>query len=174
LIADSPGSIDLYRALTPRWAFTPLSGAGAAKAGGRFNRQGLEALYLSLDAATAIAEYQQTSQRLPPLTLCEYRATLPALVDLRRLEEGQWDSIWQDWACDWRASLFEHHIEPSTWTMGDMVLDAGYSGIIFPSLAHPGGTNVVLYLDTLQQAGGTIAINDPDGRLPKDDSSWHP
>jgi hypothetical protein len=33
------------RFLTPKWAFVPLSGVGAAIDGGRFNRPGVEALY---------------------------------------------------------------------------------------------------------------------------------
>lgn len=76
----------------PRWAFLPLSGAGSAGSGGRFNWFGQGALYLPLDAATAIAEYQRADVRLPPLTLCTYRATTPAVVDLRRLGEGSWQA----------------------------------------------------------------------------------
>lgn len=62
--------------------------------------------------------------------------------------------------------------QPSTWVMGDMVLDANYGGILFPSLANPGGVNVVLFLDAFRAAGGRIAVHDPDGRLPTDARSW--
>ncbi|WP_205738520.1 RES family NAD+ phosphorylase [Billgrantia endophytica] len=41
-----------YRVITPAFAGTPLSGMGAARQGGRFNRPGQEALYLSADDAT--------------------------------------------------------------------------------------------------------------------------
>ena len=44
--------------IVQRYSSTPLSGAGAARAGGRFNRPGLEALYVSLEVLTAVAEYQ--------------------------------------------------------------------------------------------------------------------
>ncbi|QAU23280.1 hypothetical protein EO087_04170 [Dyella sp. M7H15-1] len=74
--------ITLYRANTPRYAYTPLSGAGAAKAGGRFNRPGIEALYLALELETAVAEYQQMLPHLPPLMLCSYVAELGPLVDV--------------------------------------------------------------------------------------------
>lgn len=174
MIPSTPRDADLFRALTPRWAYLPLSGAGAASAGGRFNRYGIDALYLSLASATAIAEYQQSAVRLPPLTLCEYRATLPALVDLRRLNEGTWDPLWQDWATDWRASLCDLKLEPSTWAMGDLAIAAGYGGIIFPSLAHPSGVNVVLFLDAFEAAGGGISVHDPDGLLPSNNRSWSP
>ncbi|MDI1339520.1 MAG: RES domain-containing protein [Burkholderiaceae bacterium] len=45
----------------PRWAVAPTSGAGAGKHGGRANRPGVDALYLALETATAIREYQQVS-----------------------------------------------------------------------------------------------------------------
>src|SRR5690606_36596376 len=48
-----------YRVITRVSAGTPLSGAGAARQGGRFNRPGQVALYLSTDEATALAEYKQ-------------------------------------------------------------------------------------------------------------------
>jgi RES domain-containing protein len=35
-----------YRMHLPRWAVSPMSGAGASKHGGRANRPGVEALYL--------------------------------------------------------------------------------------------------------------------------------
>lgn len=44
-----------YRIISPVWASVPLSGMGAARQGGRFNRLGQEALYLSRDEATALA-----------------------------------------------------------------------------------------------------------------------
>lgn len=36
-----------YRMHAARWAVMPTSGAGAAKHGGRFNRPGVSALYVS-------------------------------------------------------------------------------------------------------------------------------
>jgi RES domain-containing protein len=51
-----------YRAFTPRWAHLPESGAGAAAAGGRFNRPGVEARYLAETAEGALNEYRGESQ----------------------------------------------------------------------------------------------------------------
>jgi RES domain-containing protein len=82
----------LFRVLTPRWAFQPLSGAGAAKQGGRFNRPG-----------------QQASS--------------PA------------------------------------------------KGLIFPSIADPGGFNLVVYLDRLDGAD-LLEVHDPEGALPRNQDSW--
>jgi RES domain-containing protein len=53
-----------YRVHDPKWAFAPTSGAGAGKYGGRANRPGVNAIYLSLDLATALAEYRQTDALL--------------------------------------------------------------------------------------------------------------
>lgn len=52
------GTLELYayRVLTPKWAYQALSGAGAAAAGGRFNRVDLPALYLALEPETALVE----------------------------------------------------------------------------------------------------------------------
>lgn len=44
-----------WRVITPTYAGKPLSGMGAARQGGRFNRPGQEALYFSLDGATVQA-----------------------------------------------------------------------------------------------------------------------
>ncbi len=74
ILEHFPAGTLLYRAHTPEWAGLPLSGAGAARKGGRFNREGVEALYLALDEITALREYQQTSPFLPPCTMCSYTA----------------------------------------------------------------------------------------------------
>ena len=52
-----------------------------------------------------------------------------------------------------------------------MVLAQGHAGILFPSQANDGGTNVVVYVDRLKD-GNPVVVNDPDGRLPRDQSSW--
>nr|WP_180166592.1 RES family NAD+ phosphorylase [Stenotrophomonas sp. SbOxS2]NYT99444.1 RES family NAD+ phosphorylase [Stenotrophomonas sp. SbOxS2] len=158
----------LYRAFTPRWAAEPLSGAGAALSGGRFNRYDVPALYLSLELATAVAEYQQAAPFVPPFTMVTYLATLPALVDVRLLD-AEWDELWIDWDDDWRALLVSG-IEPPSWVLGDMARFAGYAGIIFPSAAAAGGVNLALFMDSVT-AADVLMIQD-DGRLPRDGSSW--
>jgi RES domain-containing protein len=172
ILHDLQPRTTLFRALAPRWASRPMSGAGSAAKGGRFNREGIEALYLSLEEVTALREYQQTSPFLPPCTMCSYTATLRGLVDLRQLRRGQpWDDLWHDWREDWRHLRFDLHIEPPTWVLGDLVLAQGHVGILFPSQVHDGGTNVVVYVNRLNESN-TIEVNDPDGRLPQDEASW--
>ena len=48
-----------YRVHQPKWSISPTSGAGAGIHGGRANRPGINALYLSLKLETALAEYRQ-------------------------------------------------------------------------------------------------------------------
>lgn len=47
---------------SPRWATAPTSGAGATH-GGRANRSDVQALYLALEAETAVREYQDLATR---------------------------------------------------------------------------------------------------------------
>lgn len=101
-----------YRFNTPRWSYRPTSGAGAAKVGGRFNRPGLEALYLSRSVQTASAEYQQDEPLMPPGTLVTYRIALSQVVDLQKgYVRGEWDELWADWHCEWRKLALYEEIE---------------------------------------------------------------
>ncbi|KAB0730843.1 RES family NAD+ phosphorylase, partial [Pseudomonas aeruginosa] len=45
------------------------------------------------------------------------------------------------------------------------------AGILFESVANPGGRNLVLFTDQLP-VHGNIVVNDPRGDLPTDQSSW--
>lgn len=74
-------SSQFFRMHSPKWAYMPTSGSGAAKQGGRANRKDIPALYLAADTATAIAEYQQTDSILPPGTLVSYQVNLARVID---------------------------------------------------------------------------------------------
>lgn len=93
ILSDPPPGTRLFRAHTPQWASRLTRGAGAATRGGRFNREGVEALYLSLDEVTALRESQQTSPLLPPCTMCSYTVALRDLVDLRQLHHVAKDRV---------------------------------------------------------------------------------
>lgn len=72
-----------FRAHDPRWAWSPISGEGARIYGGRFNRTGTPALYLSLDLSTAICEASQGfAGRFPPLTIVNYDVDAGPVIDL--------------------------------------------------------------------------------------------
>jgi len=166
----TPLNAVVYRVHQPKWAFAPISGAGACSHGGRANRPGVNALYLSLQLETALAEYQQLDALLPPGLMVSYKLSLDVIVDFRGGFTSEWDALWQDFYCDWRNMHFNQGIEPPSWVIGDQVLAAGARGILFDS-ALSGGANLVVYTDALTDTN-TVTVYDPNKDLPKDQSSW--
>ncbi|MCD9026646.1 RES family NAD+ phosphorylase [Luteimonas sp. BDR2-5] len=160
-----------YRVLTPSWAFQPRSGAGAAAKGGRFNRPGTHAVYLSAAPDTAVAEYGQAERLFSPGTVASYRVTLARIVDFSGGYSPAWDALWREWDCAWKDLWFRQRIEPPTWEMADRVLASGATGLAFPSTQQPGGVNLVVYTDLLT-ADDVFEVHDPDGLLPRDRKSW--
>lgn len=159
-----------FRVHDPKWSFAPVSGAGAARYGGRANRQGVKALYLSLELETALAEYQRLDTLMPPALMVGYEVKIDPVVDFRGGYTSAWDPIWRDFACDWRSLVFNDKIEPPSWVIGDLVLAAGAKGILFDSLVTD-GTNLVLYNDALETTD-VVQPYDPNHALPRDQSSW--
>lgn len=166
----TPLNAVVFRVHQPKWSFAPTSGAGAGAHGGRANRPGVNALYLSLELETALAEYQQLDALLPPGLMVSYNLSVESLVDFRGGFTRDWDALWQDFYCDWRRMHFNQGIEPPSWVIGDQVLAAGAKGILFNS-AIAGGTNLVIYTDALTGADA-INVYDPGNDLPKNQSSW--
>lgn len=154
-----------YRVIVPSYAGKPLSGMGAARQGGRFNRPGQEALYLSLDEGTALDEYKQDNPWLPPGTICTFFADGLRVADISAgFDPARWSALWSDFEVDWRTEWFGNEVEPPTWYMADDVVAAGLDGIMFPSQARPGGINLVLYRSSSRPAA-ELDVYDPDGRL---------
>jgi len=164
-----------YRAHDPAWSFTPLSGAGAAQKGGRFNRKGEPTLYLSLDIMTSLGECTQGfSNRLQPLTMCEYDVDCEPIADLRddpsRLHHGVARG---DLNCPWLSYLLAGKEAPS-WLVADRMRSSGHGGMIVPNFV-PGATDANLNL-VLWHWGPNLPLKvhvyDPSGRLPQNQLSW--
>lgn len=156
-----------YRVISPAYASMPLSGQGAARRGGRFNRPGQEALYLSADEATALAEYRQDNPWLPPGTICTFFANGLRVADLSAgFDAAHWPALWADHGIDWRAEWFGRAIEPPTWYMADDVIAEGMDGLLFPSQARPGGVNLVIY-EPARRSAAQLRVYDPEGLLQK-------
>jgi RES domain-containing protein len=160
-----------YRVHVPRWSFDPVSGAGAARFGGRLNRPGVPALYLSLETATALAEYQQLAPLLPPGVIVAYQVKLEQVVDFRDGVGPGWSSIWRSFYCDWRRMLFHEAVEPPSWAIGDAAMASGAGGILFRSALASAGCNLVVFTETLGHADQLI-VHDPQRTLPVDQASW--
>lgn len=165
----------VYRAHDPRWAFSALSGAGAARTGGRFNRPGVPALYTALSIETAVKEAQQGfSRKLDPMTLVSYVVDCNGICDLSTQDGRNRANIAPgDIACAWKLHAFRREPVPS-WIAADGLIANGYAGMLVPSFA-PGADqsdmNLVLWKWS-PDPPHRIEVHDPAGRLPKNQSSW--
>ncbi|MCC6734761.1 MAG: RES domain-containing protein [Bauldia sp.] len=157
-----------FRAHDPRWAHEPLSGAGAAVNGGRFNRKGDAALYLALTLEGAIREASQGfAFRIPPLTIVEYEVDCADIVDLRDSGSRRRAGIGMtDLSAPWAMDLADRR-EPASWRVAARLRDEGAAGILVPSfarLAPPGLSNLILWR-WATDGPHRVRLFDPDGRL---------
>lgn len=158
-----------WRMLSPRWAFDPLSGAGAARAGGRWNAHGQVALYLSDNHATAIAEYQQDLPR--PGTLTAYDVEAQHILDLADPTVCQAVGVDERFLRQpWKHIRDVMRQQPSCWDFAAAVAMRGWHGLRVPSVQAP-GTNLVLWRWNDTDAPVVQHI-DPLGDLPRDQASW--
>ena len=136
-----------------------------------FNRPGVEALYLSRAPQTALEEYHQDTSITPPATLAAYRITLTEVADLSRgFDPEIWDDEWAQWDCAWREIARIDKKAPPSWKLADRIITAGMRGLLFPSLRHAGGTNLVIFPANLLD-GDRVDVHDPDQRLPRSQAS---
>lgn len=158
-----------WRMLAPRWAFEPLSGAGAARAGGRWNEPGQAALYLSTDHATAIAEYQQDLPR--PGTLTAYDVGGAGILDLA--DRAVLRALGLDAAFlrqPWKQARDIRKARPASWDFAAAAAAAGWHGVRVPSVQAV-GRNLVLWRWNAPTAPAVRHV-DPLGDLPRDQASW--
>jgi RES domain-containing protein len=158
-----------WRMLAPRWAFDPLSGAGAARAGGRWNAAGQAALYLSSSHATAIAEYQQDLPRPGTLTANDVSGTgILDLADSAVLLAVGIDELFL--RQPWKHTRDVLKARPESWDFASSAVAGGWNGVRVPSVQAP-GQNLVLWR---WNAGTAPAVRhlDPLGELPRDQGSW--
>lgn len=164
-----------YRLMDPRWSWAPDSGAGSAKAGGRFNRKGQLALYTSMDPMTAFREVQYGLARTQPYVICTYEVDCEDVLDLGDPEVRSRRGITlAELGSDWR---YLHHVlkqDPPTWLLTDRLIREGIAGIRVPSFAK-GAThsdaNLVFWTwsDALPHR---VRVIDDDQALPRDQASW--
>lgn len=153
----------LYRALNPVWARMPLSGEGAARFGGRFNRIGRAALYTSFAPDTAIREANRVGL-LQPTTLVCLKADIGPLVDgtdaALLAEHGLAAEDFADPA--WQERMLRGQVVP-TQDLAERLIGEGYAGLIVPSYARGApadARNLVLW-----DWDGRLLLVDDGGRL---------
>ena len=127
----------VFRAHNPQWAWEPLSGEGARRNGGRFNRRGTPALYTSLTILGAIKEANPFELQLQPLTLCAYEVNIRPIFDATNvLNLTSRGLTFDDLACpNWRTEMLSG-ITPITQRLADDLLQEGFVGILVRSFAR--------------------------------------
>lgn len=157
----------VYRALNPRWAAQPLSGAGAAAFGGRFNLPGVAALYCSLSPLTALREANQVGDLQPTVLVC-YRAAIAKVFDGRDAAAlGAYDMTSAALADPgWRLAMRDRGSAP-TQDFAARLSAGGYSGLLVPSFARAATAddyNLVLWRWG-QHPSAELTLIDDEGRL---------
>jgi RES domain-containing protein len=166
---------EAFRAHDPNWSWTPLSGAGAALKGRRFNWPGLEALYLSLSFNTVFREVSAGfAHRLTPYVLCSYDVDCEDIADLRT-DGGRAEHAMEldDLACAWGDALIAGR-EPASWGVVRRLLANGCAGILVPSFANgatPDDQNLVLWRWG-PDLPHKVTVYDPTRKLSKNQPSW--
>ena len=158
----------VYRAHNPQWSWAPLSGEGARRHGGRFNRRGVSALYTSLSPLTAIREAQPLGRPMQPLTLCAYEVDTEPIVDT--LDEDQCRALGvndSDLACPtWEAEMLAGAV-PASQALADRLIAAGYAGMRVRSFVSGAGSrdvNLVMWRWSSRRPYHVVLVDD-EGRL---------
>ncbi|WP_425053890.1 RES family NAD+ phosphorylase [Psychromarinibacter sp. S121] len=157
----------LFRALHPYYAREPLSGEGARRFGGRFNRQGRAALYLARDFETLRYEIARGGA-FQPSVIVEFRADISGLFDAR--DAGALASV--GFAPDnlgdpaWRLRMHRGERVP-TQDLAETLIGQGHCGMVVRSFARGAradSANVVLW-GWGQGTAASLELVDDDGRL---------
>jgi RES domain-containing protein len=160
-----------WRVLAPKWAHAPLSGAGAARHGGRYNLPGMAALYLSEDLITAVVEYEQ-ELGIRPGTFCAYEVDARDVADLVEDRVRAAVRITREGLLGpWQEIAFVRGEEPPTWTLARRLHALGCAGVRVPSAILPDAANLVLWRWNDARERRVVA-HDPLGDLPIDQSAW--
>ena len=126
----------VYRAHNPQWAWTPLSGEGARRYGGRFNKRGVPVLYCSLSQMAAIREATPLGRPMQPLTLCAYEVDADPVFDFGdpcQLRESGFRET--NLACPtWEADMLGGRVAASQ-RLAESLVEAGYAGMLVRSFA---------------------------------------
>lgn len=145
-----------YRFHNPVWAWSPLSGEGAARCGGRFNPPDTPALYMAASLHAAIAEITggYATKLLDPQVLCTYHVEIDNLIDLRGANAPRFAPAWR--------VLHLQGKTPPGWALCRVAIQhSNINGFLVQSYQSSAESNVVLLRYSSQQ----VCLHDPDQRL---------
>ncbi len=160
----------VYRAHNPRWTWDPVSGEGARRHGGRFNRIGVPALYTSLSPVTAMREASQIGRPLQPITLCAYEVDAEPVFDALDPTEREALGVMTDDIIyrHWEREMLTGTI-PASQLLADRLIAAGYVGMRVQSFAPGAGTDDLnlVFWHWGDHGPGKVILVDDEERLPK-------
>jgi RES domain-containing protein len=157
-----------FRSVNPRYATEAdlLSGHGSREFGGRWNTLGLAAVYASLSPETAMAEtlahvryYGLPAQAIMPRTFVAISFALERVLDLTdgKIRRRLRFSLTRHIHTDWRAEMAVGNV-PLTQVLGRAAADVGYEGLLVPSVAEPGGQNIVAFPKNITSPTGMVVL----------------
>ena len=158
----------VYRAHNPQWSWAPLSGEGARRHGGRFNRRGTPALCTSIAPLTAVREAHPLGRPMQPLVLCAYEVDAEPVFDAlgeecrRSLEVSEFDLACPTWEADMLVGA-----TPASQALAARLIAAGYAGMRVQSFAAGTGTddlNLVMWRWGPHRPARVVLVDD-EGRL---------
>lgn len=149
--------------MNPVYAAAPLSGEGARRFGGRFNRVGRAALYTALTLEGVLREVNQVGD-LQPTTIVAIRADIGPIFDgcSGAALRAEGSSLAEIGADDWHDRMIAGGA-PSQ-ALAERLIDAGYAGMYAPSYARAaraGDVNLILW----EWDDTRLQVIDDDGRL---------
>jgi RES domain-containing protein len=145
-----------FRMHNPVWAWSPLSGEGAMRTGGRFNPKGSPAFYLGLKVNTCLTEvsFGTSTKLLDPQLLCPYNINIDGLLDLRA-------DFHDVFSAPWRLLRLQG-LEPPGWQLYKAAAAFGQiKGFLVSSYQAEKEDNLVL----LHWDRREVTLHDPDGRM---------
>ena len=139
----------VYRAHDPRWSWPPVSGEGARRYGGRFNR---------------------VQQPLQPVLVCAYEVDAEPIFDALDAAQRREHAVTDDeLRCpNWERAMYSR-TGPASHALADRLVAAGFAGMRVPSFAAgagPDDVNLVLWRWSDRRPSRVVLIDD-EGRLTK-------
>ena len=158
------GQHHFYRMLTKREWDDPLAGTAAARMGGRFNRPGQNAIYLSRYEHMAKEELRPS--RRDTLPIFARRASI-VVCDLKVCDMTKDYGTSREWRPDrpesvrfaesqWLREYLLERRTPKTWLVADTARKLGADGILYPTKMGAQQTRLVVF-DPKMLPPGTIS-----------------